>query len=275
MVLLLRLWRSILKSIVYMFELNCEKKAIEIQEWIKKTVYSAGLEEVIVAVSGGIDSAVSLSLAIRSLGKEHVYALLLPYADMSPVALEHGKLASRNVGLAADHILVRDIQPGVDKLLSQIQNNKVNDVRKGNVMARVRMIYLFDLAKSLSALVVGTENKTEHYLGYFTRFGDEASDVEPIRSLYKTQVFAMGKELGVSDEIIKKTPSANLWEGQSDEGEFGFSYDIADRVLFLHFEEKKSEREIIASGIGERNVRDVLSFAKKNDFKHHVPYVFE
>lgn len=258
-----------------MFDLHYQEKAQEIQEWIAKTVTDAGFADVVVAVSGGVDSAVSLNLSVRALGKEHVYALLLPHGDLSKKSLEDGRLAAKSAGLTDDHIVVRNVEPVVKEILNQVQDDKALDIRKGNMMARVRMIYLFDLAKQLGALVVGTENKTEHYLGYFTRFGDEASDIEPIRSLYKTQIWEMATHLGVPTKIIEKAPSAGLWENQSDEGEFGFSYVEADKVLFLHYEEKKSEEEIIAMGISQHVVRSVLSFVAKNDFKHHVPHVFE
>lgn len=256
-----------------MFELDYSQKAQEIEVFIKTAVKSAGFSDVVIAVSGGVDSATSLFLAVKALGKEHVYAVFLPYGDMGKAALEHGKLAIERVRLAEDHVFVRDIQSGVDTL--QQQGNGTSDVRKGNMMARVRMIYLFDLAKSLNALVVGTENKSEHYLGYFTRFGDEASDIEPIRGLYKTQVWEMAKYLGVPQEIVTKLPSANLWENQSDEGEFGFSYVDADKVLYHYYEEKLPSEGIVALGIDKKLVEDVLAFVAKNDFKHHVPYVFD
>ena len=256
-----------------MFKLDYPKKAKEVQDFIAKTVKEAGFTQVIVAVSGVVDSAVSLHLAVRAVGKENVFAVLLPYGKLSSTSLEHGKLATKAAGLAEDHIFVRDIQPGVEELLQQVDSP--DDIRRGNMMARVRMIYLFDLAKQLGALVVGTENKSEHYLGYFTRFGDEASDIEPIRSLYKTQVWEMAKFLGVPQEIVEKAPSAGLWESQSDEGEFGFSYADADKVLYYSFEEKLSREEIIAKGLDEKLVDSVLAFVAKNNFKHHVPYVLE
>lgn len=279
-----------------MFEVSYDTKVQGISTWIAKTVHDAGFTKVIVAVSGGVDSATSLFLAVKALGAEHVYAVLLPYGKMSSTALRHGKLATKVAGLAKDHIFVRDIKSAVD-VISSISNLNVNEVersqaeispraslgrndnvdniRKGNMMARTRMIYLFDLAKELGALVVGTENKSEHYLGYFTRFGDEASDIEPIRSLYKTHVWEMAKYLGVPQEIIDKKPSANLWEDQSDEGEFGFSYLEADKILYYHFEAKLPVDGIVALGFDKKVVEQVLSFVAKNDFKHKVPYVFE
>ena len=292
-----------------MFELDYDKKAKEIQDFIAKIVADAKFDDVVLAVSGGVDSAVSLSLAVRALGKEHVYAVLLPYGELSSTSLLHGEAVVGSVGLSKDHVFVRDIKSAVDIILnesegshsknkgdsgpasqrgeqarmtlqerdsSQAQNDSsLIEIRKGNMMARVRMIYLFDLAKQLNALVVGTENKSEHYLGYFTRFGDEASDIEPIRALYKTQVWEMAKHLGVPKEIIEKAPSAGLWEEQTDEKEFGFSYADADAVLYHYFEEKLPREGIIALGLSEKLVDSVLRFAQKNDFKHHVPFVKE
>lgn len=268
-----------------MFDINYQEKAQEIQEWIAETVVSAGFKDVVVAVSGGVDSAVSLNLSVGALGKEHVYALLLPHGDLSQKSLEDGKLVAESAGLSEDHIFLRNIKDSVNVILNEVKDldstslpqndSSLFNIRQGNMMARVRMIYVFDLAKEKNALVVGTENKTEHYLGYFTRFGDEASDIEPIRSLYKTQVWEMAKHLGVPSKIIEKAPSAGLWENQSDEVEFGFTYKDADKVLSLAFDEGMRNGDIVKAGIDEKVVRNVLEFVDKNSFKRHVPYVKE
>ncbi|MBI3560071.1 NAD(+) synthase, partial [Candidatus Gottesmanbacteria bacterium] len=140
-------------------------------------------------------------------------------------------------------------------------------------MARVRMILLFDQAKKRNALVVGTENKTEHLLGYFTRFGDEASDIEPLRNLYKSQVYELARQLNLPENIVSKAPTAGLWEGQTDEGEFGFTYKEADEILAIIVDEKKSIDEVVRKGYDQATVEKVVKRMKENNFKHHLPIV--
>jgi NAD+ synthase len=137
----------------------------------------------------------------------------------------------------------------------------------------MRMIVLFDLAKKYNALVVGTENKSENLLSYFTRYGDQASDIEPIEHLYKTQVYQLANHLGVQEILLNQTPTAGLWQGQTDEGQFGFSYQEADQVLFLHLEKGLDVETIEQQGF--TNARAILSWREKNLFKHNVPYVLE
>lgn len=271
--------------------IDYKKKAEEIVNWLKKTVDDAGFTDVVIALSGGIDSAVSATLAVKALGKEHVHVLLLPYGKLNEKGTEDAKIVARFLELPKENIYEANIKKSVESFsVGQINSDKFRNsdtptnrissefnlkIRTGNIMARVRMIYLYDFAKKLNALVVGTENKSEYYLSYFTRFGDEASDIEPIRGLYKTQIKEMAKYLGIPREIIEKVPTAGLWENQSDEGEFGFSYTEADRVLYHHFDEGLPEEVIVDLGIPEQTVRKVLEWVAKNDFKHHLPYILE
>lgn len=258
-----------------MFDKDYQKKAQEIITWMKKTVADAGFNKVVIAVSGGVDSAVALALAVKALGKDNVYALLMPNGKMSTSATEDGKLLARNVGLTRDHVLQRDISKVVTKILKQVADNKMSDVRKGNIIARMRMVFLYDVAKSLNALVIGTENKSEFYLGYFTRFGDEASDLEPIRGLYKTQVWEMARYLKIPEKIISKPPTAGLWEGQTDEKEFGFSYLDGDRILYHYFEEHLPLGGIVVLGFDKNLVEKVLQRVEVNSFKHHLPKIIK
>lgn len=254
-----------------MLEIDCQKTSRRIIDFIKKTVQEAGFEKVIVAASGGVDSSTTTTLAVRALGENNVLVTLLPYGDLNREGIKDAKLVLKQLKISAKNIFQIDIKKAVDQIVSV--DKKMGKIRQGNIMARVRMIYLYDLAKKHRSLVCGTENKTEHLLGYFTRFGDEASDLEPIKGLYKTQLVKLAKYLNLPERIINKKPSAGLWGGQTDEGEFGFSYQQADQVLHLHHDKKFKKEEIIKQGFDRETVEKVLNWAKKNQFKHKTPKV--
>lgn len=226
----------------------------EIVSWLKK-VY--GDKPAVIAVSGGVDSALALTLLTRALGRDKVTPICLPYHDQST---SDSKTIIEWNGVSENMAEV-NIGEVVDSMAAQLGAEE-GSMRKGNMMARERMIVVFDFAKKLGALVCGTENKSEHYLGYFTRFGDSASDVEPIAGLYKTEVWEMAKELGLPEIFYTKAPSAGLWDGQTDENEMGFSYAEADKVLMGETE-----------GIDEAIVEKVQKMVKANAFKLEVPYM--
>lgn len=264
-----------------MRKINFQQEIENITTWIQKVFSESGMEKIVIGLSGGIDSSVSCALVTRAIGKEQVLPVLLPYGFLSSEGTQDAWLVIDSLEIAKEQVRVIDIQKGVDAiktppdlLLSGEEQKGLGRVLLGNIMARVRMIYLFDLAKQCKALVCGTENKSEHYLGYFTRFGDEASDIEPIRHFYKTQVWEMGKYLGLPEKIITKAPTADLWDGQTDEKELGFSYHQADQVLYYWIDEKISEAEIIREGISEDIVKKVLQRVKENEFKYHLPFVY-
>ena len=218
-------------------------------EFIKRVFKRERIARAVVAVSGGIDSSVALVLTVKALGAKNVFSLQLPYGNQST------KLSDQIldfVRLPRQNRQKINIKPAVDAF------NVKDKLRLGNVMVRVRMIYVYDLAKKLNALVVGTENKSEKLLGYYTRFGDEASDIEPIVHLYKTEVIKLAKELGLPKEIINQKPTAGLWPGQTDEQELGFSYATADLVLQ-----------------GKKQNARVLKRLKQVEFKKQVPYFLE
>ncbi len=239
--------------------------------FIKEVFKKAGFSDTVIGLSGGVDSAVSFALVTQALGIDHVYPVLLPYGSLSTQGVLDAMKLIEKLHVPFSHITRIDIKPAVDTIIKS--DVMMDRVRRGNIMARVRMTYLFDQAKKRKALVVGTENKTEHVLGYFTRYGDEASDVEPIRHLYKTQVYELAKQFMIPEEIIQKPPSADLWPEQTDEGEFGFTYKDADEILFLLVEEKKTEEEVVAAGFDKNLVSAVVRRMSFNFFKHETPHI--
>lgn len=239
--------------------------------FLQQTLREQQFSDVVIGLSGGVDSAVSCALAVRALGASHVFPILMPYGNLSSVALQDARMVIESLQIPTSQVTVFDIQKQVDSF--SIPEKQT--ARKGNVMARVRMITLFDRASELHALVCGTENRTEHVLGYFTRYGDSGSDVEPIAHLWKTQVYLLATKLGLPEKILTKAPTANLWAGQSDEGEFGFSYTDCDRVLAALFDEKISEQELAPYlNLPQQTVEKILSRMRANAFKHIVPYIF-
>lgn len=242
-------------------------------EFIRKTFQKSGFSKAVIALSGGLDSSVSCTLAARALSKEDIFPVLMPYGMLNREGVEDAFEVINFLGILKENVAQIDIKPFADEIFKT--DSQMDDVRKGNIMARLRMILLFDQAKKHKALVVGTENKSEHLLGYFTRFGDEASDIEPLSNLYKTHVYDLGKSLGLPKSVLTKKPTAGLWENQTDEGEFGFLYKDADQILYWHFDEKMSEEQIVKKGLEKDVVRKVLEFAKKNSFKHHLPFIAE
>jgi NAD+ synthase len=245
---------------------------LQIRDFIRTTLSEAGFSHVVVNVSGGVDSAVTAALALEAVGPQHLFLAMMPYGEAGTPGVRHAMFLVEALHLPKEQCFLLDIKRAVDTIVEQAV--APDRVRLGNIMARVRMIYLFDLAKQLGALVCGTENRTEQYLGYFTRFGDEASDLEPIRSLYKTQVWELARALNLPPQIIQQAPTAGLWEDQTDEEELGFSYQDADVVLFHAFEEHLTVDDIVAKGVSREIVVQVLERVERFDFKHRLPYVY-
>jgi NAD+ synthetase len=193
-----------------------------------EVVARRGFERVVVGVSGGVDSAVSLSLACRALGPENVFGFRLPYRTSSPDSLSHAELAFEATGAQSRTI---DISGAVDGYLEAAETD-ADGLRRGNVMARTRAVILFDQSAKLRALPLGTGNKSERLLGYYTWHADDSPPINPLGDLFKTQVWALARHLGVPAEIIDKPASADLVSGVHDEHELGISYPAADPILY-------------------------------------------
>lgn len=249
--------------------LEPQETLLGIETFLKETFQKQHKTHAVIAVSGGIDSAVSLSLVARVLPKENIHCLLLPYGDQSVVDAE--TICHWNE-IPQDNWHEINIKPVVETITTEINLAATETFRMGNIMARSRMIILYDFAKRYDALVVGTENKSEKFLGYFTRFGDEASDVEPLQHLYKTQVRELASHLEMPSIFTQKAPSAGLWGGQTDEIELGFTYADADKVLDALVDQRIPSNQIVIPGIDPYVVQKVVERVKSQEFKHEVPY---
>ncbi len=236
--------------------------------FIQEQSAEAGFKRAVIGVSGGVDSALSCFLAAEALGPENVLAVRMPYKTSSPESLEHALLVIEKTGVES---LTVPISGMVDALIEQFPN--MDAIRRGNVMARARMIVLYDQSAAFDGLVVGTGNKTEALLGYTTLYGDSACAYNPIGDLYKAQVRQLARAVGVPEEIIEKPPSADLWPGQTDEDELGFTYEAADHMLYLLVEREWSPEECVQAGFPKDFVHEVIDRAKQNAFKFSLPLI--
>jgi len=234
--------------------------------FIRSEVTRVGYSRAVINLSGGLDSALACVLAVEALGRENVIALRLPYRTSSPDSLTHAQMVIDKFNISSETI---DITGMVDPLIER--DPGISNVRKGNIMARARMIVLYDQSEVFKALPIGTSNKTEILLGYSTLWGDMASAINPIGDLYKTQARQLARDLGVPAPIIDKPPSADLWDGQTDEGELGFTYEQVDQLLYLLVDQRYSPRECIEEGFDEAFVDTVINRIRRNQFKRMMP----
>jgi len=234
--------------------------------FIKSEVSRVGFTHAVLNLSGGLYSALSCALAAESLGAENVLALRLPYCTSSRDSLEHAQLVVDKFHVECKTI---DITRMVEPLIEH--DPDMSNTRKGNIMARARMIVLYDQSEVFKGLAIGTSNKTEILLGYTTMWGDMASALNPIGDLYKTQVRQLSRAMGIPAPIIDKPPSADLWIGQTDEGELGFTYEEVDKLLYLLVDQRYSAQECIEEGLDEKFVHAVISRVRRNQFKRMMP----
>ncbi len=221
-----------------------------IAEFIRGQLGQAGFERAVLGLSGGIDSALVAYLVAEATGPEQLLTVMLPYRTSSPASLGDAEDVVRRLGIASEIV---DISPMVDGYFEP--DTDATPLRRGNFMARMRMSVLYDRSVTWGGLVVGTGNKTESLIGYTTIFGDSACAFNPIGDLYKSQVRQVAAAIGVSEQIIAKAPSADLWPDQTDEGEGGFSYPELDRLLFWRIDKRRSIHEVVALGF-ERELVD-------------------
>jgi len=240
--------------------------------FIRSEMEQTGFSRLVIGLSGGVDSATVAFLAARAIGPENLLAVRMPYRTSSEASETDALRVVTALGCQTELV---DITPMIDPMLALMEEGEgsVLNVRRGNVMARQRMIVLYDRSAQFDALVVGTSNKTESLLGYGTLHGDMAAALAPIGDLYKTQLRAVARELGVPDEVVAKPPSADLWPGQTDEGELGRSYESLDRALFALVDRRWTVDRCVAAGLERDLVEWVASRVARMEFKRQLPPV--
>ncbi len=239
-----------------------------LMEFLGRETARFGFGRAVVGLSGGIDSATACALAAHALGPENVLAVCMPYRTSSPDSLTDAQAVIDQLGVQHKTI---EITPMVEPLFAG--QPEMSKRRRGNVMARQRMIVLYDQSAAWNGLVIGTGNKTEILLGYSTLFGDSASALNPLGDLYKTQLRQLAAYLGLPEQVIHKPPSADLWVGQTDEQELGFTYAEADQILYLLFDGRYSVEEVVAEGFTESLVRAVWERVRRNQYKRLMPII--
>lgn len=235
-------------------------------DFIRTEVHRHGFRRGVVGVSGGVDSSLACFLAAEALGPENVLAVRMPYKTSSPDSLEHAQMVIEATGVQSLTVPITEM---VDPLFERFP--EADKVRRGNVMARARMIVLYDQSAAFDGLVIGTGNKTEILLGYTTLYGDAACALNPNGDLYKTQVRMLARAVGVPEVIIQKPPTAGLWVGQTDEGELGFTYEEVDRLLLLLVDGRYSPEECVEAGFDPDFVAAVVERVRRNHFKRIMP----
>ena len=240
--------------------------------FVRSQIEQAGFERLVIGLSGGVDSAAVAFLAARAVPAKHLLAVRMPYATSSDASETDAMRVVEALGCQTERV---DITPMVEPMLALIQDDDPGalNVRRGNVMARQRMIVLYDRSAGFDALVIGTSNKTESLLGYGTLHGDMAAALAPIGDLYKTQLRAVARELGVPEEVVSKPPSADLWPGQTDEGELGRSYESLDRALYALVDRRWTVDRCVRAGLDRDLVEWVARRVARMEFKRQLPPV--
>jgi len=234
--------------------------------YIREYTHSAGFKKGIIGLSGGVDSSLSYFLTCEALGVKNTIGVLMPYRSSNEDSIKHAEKIIQMKNGIKRYYNITDI---VDSFRSLLGNT--SEIMLGNIMSRTRMIILYNVASEIGGLVVGTGNKTEILLGYFSVYGDGGCSMEPLGDLYKTEVWKLAEYLGIPKEIISKKPSADLWKGQTDESELGISYQLADSILYLLIEKNFTLEEIADKGYKNKDVKKIIELVKRSRFKRHTP----
>ena len=238
-----------------------------LEAFVRHEVERAGFRRAIVGLSGGVDSAVSAALAVRALGAERALLVLMPHRVSSPESVSDARLVAGLLGVEPLEVPITGLTEGYGGWAG------LDRTRAGNLMARMRMAVLYDLSAEHQALVIGTSNKTELLLGYGTLHGDLASAINPVGDLYKSQLRQLAAALGLPEPVLTKAPSADLWQGQTDEADLGVDYTTADAVLFRLVDERKTVAQTAAEGFDEDLVRRLWERVRATEYKRHPPVI--
>lgn len=255
-------------NLMHRLSINTDIARKMLTDFIRDQIHKAGMKRAVVGLSGGIDSALSAYLSAEALGAENVLAVRMPYKTSSPASLADAELVINALGLPH---LDSPITEMADPLIDRFPD--MSNLRKGNIMARLRMVTLYDQSVAWGGLVMGTSNKTEFLLGYSTIYGDSGVALQPIADLYKAQVRQLSQAVGVPQPILDKAPSADLWEGQTDEGELGFTYNDVDQLLYLLVDERYTLDEAAEEGFDRAFVEKVWTRVKANHYKRTMPNI--
>jgi len=250
-----------------MRHIDLHKEKEKIIAFIRSYCKDSGFSKGIIGLSGGVDSSLVAYLAVEALYKDNVIGAMMPYKTSRDDSLEDGKLIAEILKIK---YYTRDITPMVDAYFNTYDPD-ADRLRKGNMKARMRMCTIYDLAAQERALVLGTGNRTELLLGYVTQYGDGACALEPLGCLYKTEVWKLAEMVGVPQQIVEKTPTADLWEGQTDEGELGLTYQHADEILYNILEKNISIDQLVNMGFEKHDVIHIIDIMNRNRFKQTVP----
>ncbi len=249
-------------------KIDLEKTKTDIVEFIKSKVNEANCDGITIGLSGGIDSTLVAYLACEALGKDNVFGIIMPSTTTPTEDKIHGIEIAQHLGIDYKEIAIDGI---LNEYLSTTQLGNDN-LAIGNLKARIRMSLLYYYANYKNYLVIGTGNKSEILIGYFTKHGDGACDMEPIGDLYKTEVFKLSEFLNISEEILNKPPRAGLWNNQTDEDEIGMSYNLLDEILYLYTQKDMKNTEIAQKlDISVNDVDMIITKIKRSEHKSKVP----